>query len=46
MPQHTQAHMDTFVKVFEISLEQSNLIFDKSMKNYNEQMAASNEASL
>jgi hypothetical protein len=36
MPQHTKEHLDTFVTVFEISLQQANEIFERQMKAYTE----------
>ena len=34
MPTHTKEHLDTFVRVFETSLEEANKIFEKAMKTY------------
>ena len=34
MPTHTKDHLDTFVKVFEVSLEKSQAIFERQMKEY------------
>jgi len=36
MPQHTREQLDKFVEVFELSLEKSNKIFEKSMSEYME----------
>jgi glycine C-acetyltransferase len=38
MPQHTTAHLDTFVSVFERSLEKSNAIYERDMKAYSEKL--------
>ena len=35
LPQHTKAHMDTFVRVFEESLDKANKILDVAMTKYN-----------
>jgi hypothetical protein len=34
MPQHTKEHMDTFVRVFEKSLEMANKIYERDMQKY------------
>ncbi len=36
MPQHTKEHLDTFVKVFEKAYKESNMIFEKGLKEYKE----------
>jgi glycine C-acetyltransferase len=36
MPQHTREHLDTFVEIFEKSLQKANIIFEKEMKIYME----------
>ena len=36
MPQHTKEHLDTFVRVFERSLEKANEIYSRDMAKYNE----------
>ena len=38
LPQHTKAHMDRFVQVFEESLKKSKTILDLSVAKYNEEM--------
>ena len=39
LPQHTKAHMDRFVEVFEICLEKAKVIMEESMARYNEEMS-------
>ena len=39
LPQHTKAHMDRFVQVFEQSLQKANQILEESMARYNEEMS-------
>ena len=38
LPQHTKAHMDRFIQVFEESLKKSKTILDLSVAKYNEEM--------
>ena len=40
LPQHTKAHLDLFVSVFEASLEKAQGIFDRSMTNPGEETHA------
>ena len=40
MPQHTRDHLDTFVAIFEKSLEKSQKIFDRELKVYMEKQEA------
>lgn len=37
LPQHTKAHLDRFVTVFEESMAKAQLILDEAMANYSEQ---------
>lgn len=46
MPQHTKEHLDTFVKVFELSLNKSNEIFERETKKFEEKMEKMEQAKL
>jgi glycine C-acetyltransferase len=46
MPQHTKDHLDTFVTTFEKCFKEANEIFDKSMKEFEEQQSKSNKPKL
>lgn len=46
MPQHTQYHLDEFVRIFELSLKASTAIYERQMVIYMEQMSKEQEAKL
>lgn len=46
MPQHTIDHLDTFVRIFERSLEKANAIYERDMKVYMDKMEKEQNAKL
>ncbi len=46
MPQHTTEHLDTFVRIFERSLEKANAIYERDMKVYMDKMEREQNAKL